>query len=402
MSGLVPTVKTESSASTGLARFQKPSLIVGIVGAILCVVGWATDPVTFYHAYLPGYLFWFQIVAGSLAVLMLQYMTGGEWGILIRRPLGAAARTMGWMAVFFLPIAIGMKHIYSWTDVNLVAHDPVLQAKSAYLNPTFFLIRTAVYFACWILWAWRIRILSLRFYEDRSPYTELSRSRWAGSGLPMIVLTLTFAGIDWAMSLEPKWSSTMYGINFLIGAGLAAFAFVTFFLTRLADTQAMKDILRPNHFRDLGNLLLAFVMLWAYTAFSEYLLIWYSNIKEEIPHYLIRQTGVWGVIAMLLIVFHFFLPFFLLLVRSIKDKPATIGVVAIVVLFARYVGTYWSTEPAFSGAHFHISWMAPAALAAVGGFWLYLFIGQLKGQTIIPIHETWVEEAVREGATTHA
>ncbi|HEX7192388.1 MAG TPA: hypothetical protein VF381_12545 [Thermoanaerobaculia bacterium] len=389
------------SITTGIARYQMPALIAGILGAIACVIGYFVDPATFFRSYLPGYIFWFQIVAGSLGVLCLQYVTGGEWGILIRRPLGAAARTIIWMVVLFIPIVLGMKYLYIWTDHTVVANDASLTSKAGYLNITSFLIRTAVYFALWILWAWRIRYLSLRFYEDRSPYTELSRRKWAASGLVMIVLSMTFAGIDWMMSIEPKWSSTMYGINFFIGAGLAAYAFVTFFLTRLARTPAMHDILKPNHFRDLGNLMLAFVMLWAYTAFSEFLLIWYANLKEEIPHFLVRRAGAWGALAIFLIIFHFFLPFFMLLMRAIKDRPGTIGVVAIIILVARYAGIYWLTEPSWSGEHFHYSWMALASLVGVGGLWLYLFIGQLKGQTIIPIHETWVDEALREGAVKH-
>jgi hypothetical protein len=389
------------ATSTGIARWQMPALIAGILGAIACVIGYFINPAAFFHAYLPGYIFWFQIVAGSLGVLCLQYVTGGEWGILIRRPLGAAARTIVWMVVLFIPIALGMKYLYIWSDPDVVAKDAVLMSKSGYLNTNAFLIRTAFYFALWILWAWRIRVLSLRFYEDRSPYTELSRRKWAASGLVMVVLTMTFTGIDWMMSTEPKWASTMYGINFFIGAGLAAYAFVTFFLTRLAPTPAMGGIIRPSHFRDLGNLMLAFVMLWAYTAFSEFLLIWYANVKEEIPHFLVRRVGVWGAIATFLIVFHFFLPFFMLLMRAIKDRPGTIGVVAIIILVARYVGIYWLTEPSWSGEHFHYSWMALASLVAVGGLWLYMFIGQLKGQTIIPIHESWVDEALREGALKH-
>jgi hypothetical protein len=384
--------------TTGIARWQTPALIAGILGAIACVIGWFVDPATFFRSYLPSYIFWFQIVAGSLGVLCLQYVTGGEWGILIRRPLGAAARTIMWMVVLFIPIILGMKYLYIWTDRDVVAKDLVLSAKSGYLNTNGFLIRTAFYFALWILWAWRIRYLSLRFYEDRSPYTELSRRKWAASGLVMVVLSMSFTAIDWMMSIEPKWYSTMYGINFFIGAGLAAYAFVTFFLTRLAPTPAMGDIIRPSHYRDLGNLMLAFVMLWAYTQFSEFLLMWYANLREEIPHYLVRMGGAWGAIAIFLIIFHFFLPFFMLLMRAIKDRPETIGVVAVIILVARYVAIYWLTEPSWSGAHFHYSWMALASLVGVGGLWLYLFIGQLKGQTIIPIHESWVDEAIREGA----
>ena len=395
---MTPAARPARVAGTGIAVWQMPALVIGIIGIVASAIGWFIDKPQFYRAYLPAYIFWFQIVAGALAVLMLQYVSGGEWGVLLRRPLGAAARTVIWMALFFVPIAAGVPYIYPWADANLVAHDAVLQAKAGYLNWQWFVIRAAIYFALWALWAWRIRYLSLRFYEDRSPYTELSRQRWAASGLPMIVLTLTFAGIDWLMSTEPKWTSSMYGITFIVGSGLAAYAFVTFFLTRLAGTPAMTNILKPSHFRDLGNLMLAFVMLYAYTSFSEYLLSWYANLHEEIPHFIVRQSGVWIVFAFAVILFHFFLPFFMLLMRAIKDNPATIAVVAVIVLVMRFVAIYWTVQPSFSGATFYFSWMTAAALAGIGGIWLFLFIGQLKGQTIIPIHETWVEEAVREGA----
>jgi hypothetical protein len=387
---------TPSSESTGIVRFQIPALILGVIGFGVTIFGWVSSPEAALRAYLPSYLFWFQIVAGSLGVLCLQYITGGEWGILLRRPLGAAARTMIVMLILFIPIAVGAGHIYPWTSQAFMHSEESLRLKQGYLNTNFWLIRAAVYFGFWTLWAWRIRILSLEFYDDRSPFTDLRRSRWAASGIPMIILTLTFCSIDWMMSLEPKWYSTMYGINFIVSAGLAAFAFCTFFLSRLATTPAMGDIIKPLHFRDLGNLMLAFVMLWAYTAFSEYLLIWYGNIKEEIPHYLVRQEGGWGGVALALIVLHFFLPFFMLLMRGIKDRPATIGIVAVIVLVMRYIGTLWNIAPAFG--HYSYTLWDVSSLLGVGGIWLYFFLGQLKGQTIIPIHETWVEEAIREGA----
>jgi glucan phosphoethanolaminetransferase (alkaline phosphatase superfamily) len=192
----------------------------------------------------------------------------------------------------------------------------------------------------------------------------------------------------------------MFGIAYVVGAGLSAFAFVTFFLTTISRTEAMQGILKPNHFRDLGNLMLAFTMLWAYTNFSQFLLIWYGNIKEETPYYLKRMHGGWGVIAVVLVVFHFFLPFFMLLMRSIKDRPSTIAVVTVILLAMRFVNIYWDVTPAHHPEHFHFSWITIAAFIGIGGLWLAAFIWQLKGQTIIPIHETWVEEAIREGALT--
>jgi hypothetical protein len=181
------TVASQSSGrgtdATGIGRWQMPALVVGIIGIVLSVIGWFLNATEFYQAYLPAFIFWFQIAVGALGILMLQYVTGGEWGILLRRPLGAAARTMWVMVLFFVPIVIGLKSIYLWARPEVVAHDEILKLKEPYLNATAFVIRAAIYFAIWIIWAWRIRVLSLRFYEDRSPDTDLSRRKWAAFGL---------------------------------------------------------------------------------------------------------------------------------------------------------------------------------------------------------------------------
>ena len=393
------TSTTTTRAVTGIARWQMPALIVGVLGIIGAVIGFVTNQPEFYRAWLAPFIFWFLIASGALAVLCLQYVSGGEWGVLIRRPLGAAARTLPLFLLFGIPLMIGLPYIYEWANPDKVAHDLLLQKKQLWLNPTAWGIRALVYFALMALWAWRIRVLSLEFAKSRSPYTELSRRKWAASGILVMVMVLTFTSIDWVMSLEPKWYSSMFGISFTVGAGLSAFAFVTFFLTTISKTQAMIDILKPNHFRDLGNLMLAFTMLWAYTNFSQFLLIWYGNIKEETPYYLKRMHGGWGIISAILIVFHFFLPFFMLLMRRIKDRPSTIAIVTVIVLVMRFIDVYWLVTPAYY-EHFYFCWITIPVFFGIGGLWLAAFIWQLKGQTIIPIHETWVEEAIREGALT--
>lgn len=389
---------TERAAVTGVARVQMPALVIGIIGLVVAAIGFFLKPVEFYRAWLPAFIFWFDITAGAVGILCLQYVTGGEWGVLIRRPLGAAARTIPLFILFWIPIALGLAHVYVWANPEIVAQDHLLQLKQQWLNPTGWIIRSLVYFALWTLWAWRLRYLSLDFAKTRSPFTELSRRKWSAAGLMMIVLTLTFTGVDWVMSLEPKWYSSMFGIAFLVGAGLSAYAFVTLFLCLLSGTKAMEDILKPGHFRDLGNLMLAFTMLWAYTNFSQFLLIWYGNLKEETPYYLKRMHGAWGVMAAVLVIFHFFLPFFMLLMRSIKDRPKTIMIVTVIILLMRFVDIYWLVAPAHYGHDFYFSWITLFAFLGIGGVWLFAFIQQLKGQTIIPIHETWVEEAIREGA----
>jgi hypothetical protein len=393
------TSSTTATRATGIARAQVPALIIGVIGIIGAAVGYFTNAQEFFRAWLPGFVFWFLIAAGALGVMMLQYVTGGEWGILIRRPLGAAARTIPLFILFGLPIAFGLKHIYIWADPAVVAHDVLLQAKAKWwLNPTAWTIRALIYFALLSLWAWRIRVLSLKFYENRSPYVELARRKWSAIGLLMFVMVMTFSSIDWVMSLEPKWYSSMFGIAFTVGAGLSAFAFVTFFLTLLSDNPAMQGILKPTHFRDLGNLMLAFTMLWAYTNVSQFLLIWYGNIKEETPYYLQRTHGGWSWMAAALLIFQFFLPFTMLLMRAIKDRPRTIAIVTVIILVMRFVDIYWLVVPAHHPDHFYFSWITLFAFLGIGGLWLAAFLWQLKGQTIIPIHETWVDEAIREGA----
>ena len=393
------TSSTTTQSATGIGRAQIPALAIGVLGMAGSAIGFVTNAPEFYRSWLAPFVFWFLIAAGALAVLCLQYVTGGEWGVLIRRPLGAAARTIPIFLLFGLPLFFGLPHIYEWARPE-AAHDPLLQQKQWWLTPSGWGIRALIYFALWAFWAWRIRQQSLEFAKTRSPYTELSRRRMAASGLLVMVMTLTLMSVDWVMSLEPKWYSSMFGIAYVVGAGLSAFAFVTFFLTTISRTEAMQGILKPNHFRDLGNLMLAFTMLWAYTNFSQFLLIWYGNIKEETPYYLKRMHGGWGWMALILIVFHFFLPFFLLLMRNIKDRPSTIAVVTVIILAMRFIDIYWLVGPAHYGEHFFISWITPFAFIGIGGLWLAAFIWQLKGQTIIPIHETWVEEAIREGALT--
>jgi hypothetical protein len=397
-----PAQTGRPAAATGIGRWQTPALVVGVIGAILSIIGFVVDPLQFSRSYLPSYLFWFEIAAGALTVQMLQYITGGEWGLMIRRPLGAAGRTLPWMALLFIPVILGMKHTYPWTNAELVRTNEALSKTTHYLNPTGFIIRAAVYFAIMITLSLLLRRYARQFAESRSPYVDVHRRGLSAAGILVMVLVLTFVSIDWQMSLEAGWTSTIFGISFVVSCGLSAFAFVVFLLSRLAAAKAMAEILRPSHLRDLGNLTLAFIMLWAYTSFSQFLLVWYANLKEEIPYYLKREHGVWGWIAAILIVFHFFLPFFMLLMRAIKDRASTIGALSLIILAMRYVDIYWLTAPSYYGETFRYSWMDLATLFGVGGLWVWLFIGQLKGQTILPIHETWVEEALREGAVRHA
>jgi len=276
----------------GLERAQRSALLVaGAAGAILAIGGFL-DLEQLLRSYLVSFVFWTGIALGCLALVMLQHLTGGAWGIAIRRILEAGASVLPWMALLFLPIALGLPKLYLWAQPAAVAADPILRHKVPYLNVPFFLARTAVYFGIWSGWALLLRRLSLE--QDRTGDARLSRKLQllSGPGIVLYVLTMTFASVDWIMSLEPHWFSTIYGALLVAGQGLGAFAAAITGLLLLARVAPMREAATRKVLHDLGKLLLAFVMVWAYFSFSQFLIIWAGNLPEETPWYVRRIHGV--------------------------------------------------------------------------------------------------------------
>lgn len=387
-----------SDAGThNLFRFQLPALVVGILGmALLAVGGLGGDSGQFYRAYLVGFIFVAGIGIGSLALLMLQYLTGGSWGILIRRHLEAAVKTLPLLMLAFIPIVIGMRHIYPWA-VPGGEHDEMMVHKHAYLNPGFFIGRAVFFFLAWSLIGYFLTRWDRRFEETMDPRLGLAQRKLSAVGLLFAALGMTFVSIDWVMSIEHAWYSTMFGISYIVGNALTALCFCVLMLVALHREEPLATYARPGIFRDLGNLMLAFTMLWAYTAFSEFLLIWYANIREEVPYFLHRMEGGWGVVSILLIVFHFFLPFFMLLMRAIKDRPKTLGIVASLLLIMRVVDYIWIIVPSFhsglpepSGFH----WTYLAAAVGLAGLWFYAFLNLVKREPLLPMYEEEVTAAL--------
>jgi len=381
-------------ADDGVRRFGRRALVVGAASAALCALGATVDTIQFLRSYLFAYLFFAGAALGSLAVLMLQHVTGGAWGAAVRRLLESGARTLPLMALLFVPVALGTGDLYEWAGPD-AATDALLVRKSPYLNVPFFLGRTVFYFVAWITvthylvrWSHEQDTASDDRYADR--LERLSRG-----GLVLLGLTLTFASIDWAMSLEPHWFSTMYGILFMGGSVLTALAMVIAFAATLADHGVLSDVLNAGHFHDLGKLLLAFVMLWAYFAFSQFLIVWAGNLPEEIPWYLARLEGGWQWLALGLFVFHFALPFALLLSRDIKRKASTLATVAIALLGFRLLDTFWMVAPAFDPARFSVHWLDVVTVLAVGGLWLAMFVRRLGDGPVIPLGDPQLEIPTR-------
>jgi hypothetical protein len=387
----------EDSAQRALHRFQRWSLLVGLVGLALCAVGAFFNLDQFLRAYLMAYFFWLGIALGCLAIMMVHSLTGGAWGIVIHRFLEAGARTLPLLALLFVPLVFGLQHLYIWARPEAVDADALLQHKSAYLNVPFFLIRAAVYFVIWVGVSYLLQRWSLA--QERAEDVLVSRrSRvFSGPGLVLYGLAITFASIDWVMSLEPHWYSTIYGFMVMVGQGLAALAFVIVATALLADYRPLADVVRPGHFHDLGNLLLMFVLLWAYLAYSQYVIIWSGNLLEEIPWYLRRTRGGWVWMAWLVILFYFVVPFLLLLSRDLKRNARALAVLAAALTIMSFVDLFWRIEPAFQPVGLYIYWIGAVAAIGLGGIWLAAFVWFLRRRSLLPLHEPYVQEALAHG-----
>ena len=389
------------NAPPNVNRFQQRALIAGAVFSVLFAIGFFVNRDQFFYSYLFAFSFWAGISIGALALLMLQHLTGGGWGLVIRRVLEAATRTLPLVLLLFVPIVLGAHRIYKWTDAHEVAEHPVLKEKSKYLNLPFFTVRAAIYFVIWLALAYFLNRWSL--LQDRTAdrkYTKNMRVL-SGPGMVLFVFTVSFASIDWFMSLDWEWSSTIYGFIFVAAWSLSALAFTIAVMAALSKHEPMNNVVAQLHFHDLGKLLLALVMLWSYFAFSQFLIIWSGNLPEEIRWYLPRIHGVWGAIALAVIVLHFAFPFLFLLSRSLKRHAGKLVIVAVLILVMRLIDLFWMIEPNFTGGEFHFSWMDLVAPIAMGGLWLGVFARALTGRALIPINDP-LYETVLEQKHAHA
>ena len=383
-----------------LDQLQRGALLACAVGLVACGVGLFTQPQQFFRSYLFAFLFWVGIAVGSLGISMIHHLAGGRWGLMILRILEAATRTLPVLALLFLPLVFGLSQLYPWAQPGRVATDALLQHKSSYLNVPFFLGRAVFYFAVWSLLA---HLLSkwTRAIDEGGDHQAISKKLQglSGGGLVVMALTITLAAVDWAMSLSPHWFSTVYGILFIVGQCLSALAFVVVLMAGFADEKPFAGLVRREQIQDLGKLLLAFVMLWAYINFSQFLITWSANLPEEIPWYLRRSQGGWQWLGAALVLFHFALPFLLLLSRDLKRNAGLLGSVAGVILVFRMADVFWLVAPETAQAHgagqaagFSVHWLDLAALLAVGGLWLLAFVRELRGRSLLPTGEPEMRE----------
>jgi hypothetical protein len=383
-------------------RVQRLALIAAVAGCagfvvlglLLHLLGGITSPLQFFLSYLVAYNFWLGVALGCLVILMLQYVTGGAWGFTIRRVAESGTRTLLLLALLFIPLLFGLHALYEWAQSDRVAASEELQHKQPYLNVPFFIIRAVIYFAVWLVCTYLLSRWSAWWDAQAHPGSPRRFRLLSAPGLALYGLTITFASIDWVMSLEPDWYSTIYPVMFAVGQVLAAFAFTITVVVLLATRRPLIDVVSPGLLRDLGNLMLAFVMFWAYVAVSQFLLIWIANLPEEIPWYLRRTRGGWEWLAIFLVVAHFVVPFLLLLSRDIKENRRTLLFVAGLILVMRFLDLLWWIEPAYSHQGQYAFWLLDvAAVIGLGGIWLWWFVRQLQQRPLLPTHGPFLAEA---------
>lgn len=384
-----------------LQHLQRRALLVGLVGVGLCVVGYFLQPGQFFRSYLMAYMFWLGVVLGCLALLMLHHLVGGLWGMVLRRVLEAATRLLPLMVVLFVPLLFGISELYVWARPDALASHGTEQFRHLYLQVPFFLGRAGVYFAVWLGLAFALNRWSRQQEQAQDPLVIHSRQRrlglLSGGGLVLYGFTMTFAAVDWLMSLEPQWFSTAYGLVVMTGQLLTAMAFAILTTAWLARDEPYASVASSELLHDLGNLLLAFVMLWAYIAFSQFLIIWSGDLPEENRWYLHRAYGGWNWVAVVLAVVHFALPFVLLLSRQITRRAQPLAMVAAVLFGIHLVDAFWLVMPAFFPGQLHVHWLDIVAPIAVGGLWLAAFLWQLQRRSLLPWYEPRLQEVMPNG-----
>jgi hypothetical protein len=380
-----------------LRKYRSAAWLLGVLGVIGLAAGWATNPTQFYRSYLWAYIFFVGISAGCLAWLMTQYLTGGAWGIVIRRPAEAAARTLPLLLVLFVPIAFGIHSLYPWDHPDIVAADPILKHKAVFLNAPFFLLRAAIILGGWSFLGWYLNRWSAKEDRDGGLAPQRKMSRLSAPGVIFWGFAVTFLSIDWVMSLDAHWFSTMFGLLFVAGQGLSSLAFLITVLVGLFYFRPMSEVLTPRQLHDVGKLLLANVMVWAYFSFSQWLIVWAGNLPDEIPWYVERLRGGWQYVALVLVFGHFALPFALLLSRDLKRNFKLLAGIAIFILCMRVVDVYWQVMPDASKGALALSWMDFAALIGLGGIWFGFFLMQLEARPLMPINAEDLVEALEHG-----
>ena len=375
------------------ARLPFVGIGVATIGVAQLVIFGARHAERLYAAWLVAFLFFLTIALGCLYFVLIHTAMQGSWGILVRRVAENAAATLPLFAILFLPVAFGLHSLYHWSHPDAAAHDALLRFKQPYLNEPFFFARPALYFVVWsgiALWFRR----QSRLQDGAGNAAAAARLvRYSGALLIPLAITTTFAAFDWVMSLAPHWYSTIFGVYVFAGGFVAGFALLSIVAVALRRS-GLVPALGAEHFHDLGKLLFAFTVFWAYIGFCQFFLIWYANIPEETIWYRVRLAGGWKLVTIALAVGHFALPFFFLMSRTMKRNPTTLVMAAVWLLAMHFVDVYWLVIPSVEGLGARPGIVDVAALLAVGGAFLAVFAWLTVKSPLVPTGDPRLAESL--------
>jgi hypothetical protein len=392
--------ETSPQLADTLGKYRQIATFVGLIFLAILVSGYfISGPEQFLRSYLVGFFFWFGMGMGCLALLMVHFVSGGAWGVVIRRPLEAGSRTLYVMWLLFLPLLIFAPKLYFWADPAHAA-DKIVQLKHLYLNVPFLWIRWLIYGVVWLGLTTLLNKWSKLEDETKSTKYSILLEKLSGPGIVAYFFTITFCAIDYLMSLDVTWASTIYGFLVAVGQSLSAMSLVVAVLILLAKYAPMDHATTSRHLHDLGKLMLTLVMLWAYLSFSQYLIIYSGNLPQEITWYVRRLNGGWQWVGLVLLLFHFALPFALLLSQTLKKRPTSIAAIAIFIIFIRVIDVFWLVEPNFADVThpvFTVSWLDFVAPIGFGGLWLAMFFRTLTTRPLLPLGYPDLQKALSHG-----
>ena len=379
------------------ARLERTAGIIGVIGLLFCVVGFLVDRVEFFQSYLFAFLYWAGFSLGGLGVLLMHNVVGGRWGVTMRRLLDAKVRTLPFIFLLFLPLLLGMNILYPWTRPDLVASDPILHHKAGYLNLPFFLVRVLIYFAVWLFWGFRLNRLGDEQDRTGDPTLRERMRAFSAPGLLIFAMTATFAYIDWVLSTDSDFYSTVYAGILLIGNILQTFALSIVVLVLASRKDRFEGRINAQVLHDMGNLMFAFTIFWTYLQASQLIIIWPANLPQEIGWYLVRTHGFgYQTMAVVVALTMFLIPFLALLSQARKRNPVRLMRMAIWLLIARAIDLFWFLEPTYRSKGLAFYWTDIVAFAGVGGIWLFLYIGQLRRRPLLPLRDTRLARPVAE------
>lgn len=387
MSTNVAVENLETKAPAFIRTVQSRALVVAVLAGIGSIIGFVIEPNQAFHSWLVGFAYTWGLTTGSMAVLMLWYLSGGQWGMPIRRILESAMKNLWLVALYFIPIAIGAKAIYAWMYPQNMHEEALHKLGENFLNFRFFVFRAVLYFIIWGITVFLLSRLSTRLDNPPSKFMGRMFAGISGAGMVVYFYTATFATVDWFMSMIPGWPSTVYSLIQVVGQALLAFSLCVLLSRFLVAYQPMATLMNRKFFHDIGKLMLAFVMLWAYLSFSQWLIIWAGNMPEEIRWYLPRLHGGWEYGFALMWLFHFGVPFTLLLSQPLKKDVRKLVWIAVLLLFMRYFELFWQVEPQFH-TYFHYSWLDAVIPIFMVSLWLVFACRTYMRHPILTLYDS--------------